>query len=116
MEKMKMRDQVVMKCKNAAIEQLGEVSSHARYPELLKGLIAQGLLRLMEPKVNIQCRAEDIKLVNAALAPAVALYVKTMKDRFVFSRSSSIGNNQLFSNPFFCFQRQHGCQGRHHHL
>ncbi len=45
-------------------EQLGEVSAHARYSELLTGLIAQGLLRLMEPKVVIQCRAEDAKLVK----------------------------------------------------
>ena len=81
MEKMKMRDEVVMKCKNAAIEQLAEVSSHARYSKLLEGLIAQGLLRLMEPKVTIQCRAQDVKLVQSAIAPAVALYKKTMKER-----------------------------------
>ena len=84
MEKMKMRDEIVMKCKNAAIEQLGEVSAHARYSELLTGLIAQGLLRLMEPKVVIQCRAEDAKLVKSAIAPAVALYSKTMKQRCAF--------------------------------
>lgn len=86
MEKMKMRDEVVMKCKNAAIEQLAEVSSHARYSKLLEGLIAQGLLRLMEPKVTIQCRAQDAKLVQAAIAPAVALYKKTMKERYVMAR------------------------------
>ena len=41
MEKMKMRDEVVMKCKATASQKLGEVAVHARYPQLLTALLAQ---------------------------------------------------------------------------
>ena len=42
MEKMKMRDEVVMKCKNTAAERLvSEVSAHKNYPKLLEALIVQ---------------------------------------------------------------------------
>ncbi len=41
MEKMKMRDEVVIKCKQAALAQLIDVSVHPRYPELLTALLGQ---------------------------------------------------------------------------
>ena len=87
MEKMRMRDEVVMKCKQAAAERLvQEVSAHARYPELLKALITQGLLRLMEPDVVVQCRQSDVATVTRVLPAAIKLYEQTMKTGYDFEQ------------------------------
>lgn len=51
-----------------------------KYRELLKNLILQGLIRLLEKRVTIKCRKEDVELVNSVLADVSAEYVKFMKD------------------------------------
>lgn len=82
MEKMKKRDELVMKCKAAASVKLGEVAGHARYPELITALLCQGLLRLMEPQVTVQCREEDLKVVQACIPKAVKLYSETVLKKY----------------------------------
>ncbi|KAL2912642.1 V-ATPase V1 sector subunit E [Polyrhizophydium stewartii] len=51
----------------------------AGYSALLKGLVLQGLYKLMEPKVTVQCRAEDNDLVRTAIAEAVKEYTSEVK-------------------------------------
>jgi len=46
----------------------------AKYSELLKKLISQGLCQLMEPAVTIRCRQADLSLVEAAVPLSVAEY------------------------------------------
>jgi hypothetical protein len=56
MEKMKMRDEVVMKCKNAAAERLvSEVSTHKNYSKLLEALIVQVTYQSRSNVVAILC-------------------------------------------------------------
>ena len=38
-------------------------SDPAQYKELLKNLIVQGLIKLMEGEVHIRCRKSDLKIV-----------------------------------------------------
>lgn len=48
------------------------------YKAMLRNLIAQGLLTLMETNVQVQCRQEDESLVRAVIPEAVAEYKKKM--------------------------------------
>ena len=50
------------------------------YKELLKKLICQGLIKLMEPQVVIQCRKSDESLVKEIMGDAAALYKQIMKE------------------------------------
>lgn len=57
--------------------QLASLSADKKYPELVKFLIAQGLLTMMEDVVQVRCRKEDLKIVQEAVKPAIALYQET---------------------------------------
>ena len=51
-----------------ARQRLGEVTKdRAKYGQMLKGLIAQGLYQMLEPKVIIRCRERDVSLVQVNL-------------------------------------------------
>ncbi|CAB3405912.1 unnamed protein product [Caenorhabditis bovis] len=39
----------------------------ARYPAILKGLIMQGLLQLLEKEISLRCREKDVRLVEQLL-------------------------------------------------
>ena len=49
------------------------------YRALLKNLILQGLIRLMEPEVNIRCRKSDAAIVERVLEEAAGEYQKLLK-------------------------------------
>jgi len=49
------------------------------YKTLLEGLIIQGLVRLLEPKVQLRCRKVDEVLVQAVIPDALAEYKKYVK-------------------------------------
>jgi V-type H+-transporting ATPase subunit E len=44
------------------------------YRRLLKELILQGLIKLMEPEVNIRCRKSDFAIVERVMDEAAAEY------------------------------------------
>ena len=48
------------------------------YKELIKNLIIQGLIKLMEPEVNIRCRKSDEKIVQSVLESASAEYKRLL--------------------------------------
>jgi V-type H+-transporting ATPase subunit E len=47
----------------------------------LSKLIVQGLLMLLEPEVQVRCRASDVSLVQSVLKDAEAQYSKLIKDQ-----------------------------------
>ena len=49
------------------------------YRRLLKDLILQGLIRLMEPEVNIRCRKSDVAVVERVMDEAAEDYKNLMK-------------------------------------
>ena len=52
--------------------QLASISQDQQvYPQILEGLIAEGLCVLMEANVTVRCRQADIELVQAAIPQAV---------------------------------------------
>ena len=44
------------------------------YGELLKKLLVQGLIKLIEPKVTLRCRESDHDLLQSVIDDAVAEY------------------------------------------
>ena len=52
----------------------------SEYKELLKKLICQGLIKLMEAQVVVQCRKSDEHLVKEILVDAANMYKQIMKE------------------------------------
>jgi len=75
---MRRRDQKINDLKTLVLKKLGSVSKDAKYSELLRFLIAQGLQTLLEPVVSVQCRKEDLSLVQHELEAAVKLFKDNM--------------------------------------
>lgn len=78
---MEFRNSMMNGLKADVLKQLNGVAKNAGYPELLKFLLVQGLLGLQEEHVSVICRKEDLKLVQAQLDAAKALYLSTIKDK-----------------------------------
>ena len=68
--------QLVQKVKKTAVAKLATHanSNPAAYAELLKKLIIQGLIKLNESKVEVQCRQADVQLVKKVMEPAAREY------------------------------------------
>jgi len=77
---MQHRDEKMNAVKAAVTEQLASVSSNPEYPNLIKSLLAEGLLRMMEKTVEVRCREVDRKVVESQLKAAVALYEAKVKE------------------------------------
>ena len=52
---------------------------HLFYKELLQGMILQGLVKMMEPKVIVKCLNRDKHVVKEVLDNCIFLYKKVMK-------------------------------------
>jgi len=76
---MEERSKVMKQVKQECYNQLIGVSKNARYGELCKYLIVQGLMTITETKVILQCRQSDLDVVQAQTAGAITLYQQFMK-------------------------------------
>eukprot|EP00033_Pygsuia_biforma_P000396 GCRY01000473.1.p1 GENE.GCRY01000473.1~~GCRY01000473.1.p1 ORF type:complete len:220 (+),score=49.85 GCRY01000473.1:159-818(+) len=85
-------------------KQLQTVSESAEYDELLVGLIVQGLEKIDEKEIEIQCRECDKAKVEKALLKATAQFKKNH-----FDVSATISSNYLPPPP--SKQNKHGCAG-----
>ena len=62
---LKCREDHVQGLLEEARQRLGEVTKdRAKYGNMLKGLISQGLFQMLEAKVVIRCREADLSLVK----------------------------------------------------
>lgn len=81
LEKIKQRQEVMMKIKSDAQAKLAEqITNPALYKQTVTMLIVQGLLKLLETQVIVQCKDSDKAMVQAALAEASAKYTAVIKD------------------------------------
>jgi len=78
-KKMRERDLVVKKLKEEVLVKLVDVSKSNKYPDLIKFLIVQGLMTITENRVIVQCRKEDLKIVQNQVEPAVKHYQDLIK-------------------------------------
>ena len=76
--KMKKREELVQRVKGLALEKLTQAikTDQSAYEGLLKKLLLQGLIKLNEPQVEVQCREIDVRTVQKVLEPAAREYEK----------------------------------------
>jgi len=76
---MRFRDDLMNTLRAAVLEKLLAVSKHKKYRELLKFLLVQGLMTLMEEQVLVQCRKEDEDLVKGLLEESTKEFQEFME-------------------------------------
>uniref|UniRef100_A0A3B5JYF1 ATPase H+ transporting V1 subunit E1b n=1 Tax=Takifugu rubripes TaxID=31033 RepID=A0A3B5JYF1_TAKRU len=66
---LKARDDMISELLNEARQRLvSVVKDPARYSALMEGLLLQGFYQLLEPKVTVRCRKQDVQLVQVSVA------------------------------------------------
>lgn len=78
-QSMEARDRKVKAIKAEVLTKLSDVSKNRSYPELIRFLIVQGLMMMMEKHITVRCRAEDKQIVQAQLAPAIKQFQDIME-------------------------------------
>ncbi|KAF4094295.1 hypothetical protein AMELA_G00011790 [Ameiurus melas] len=77
---LKARDDMILDLLTEAREQLSGIAKDpSQYPTLLEGLLLQGFYQLLEPKVMIRCRKDDLAMVEAAVKKNIPIYKETVK-------------------------------------
>lgn len=76
---MRARDAKMQELKLEVISKLATIAQDPKYRELLKFLIAEGLMTLLEHEVTLRCRKSDLALVEEELPKAVTLFKETMQ-------------------------------------
>uniref|UniRef100_A0A8C9U1E6 ATPase H+ transporting V1 subunit E1b n=1 Tax=Scleropages formosus TaxID=113540 RepID=A0A8C9U1E6_SCLFO len=78
---LKARDDMIADLLNEARQRLANVAKDpSRYPALMEGLILQGFYQLLEPKVTIRCRKQDLALVQASVQKTIPIYKAAAKN------------------------------------
>uniref|UniRef100_A0A8C9R9J8 ATPase H+ transporting V1 subunit E1b n=1 Tax=Scleropages formosus TaxID=113540 RepID=A0A8C9R9J8_SCLFO len=69
---LKARDDMISDLLNEARQRLADITKDSsRYSILMEGLVLQGLYQLLEPKVTIRCRKQDLPLAKVGRACVV---------------------------------------------
>ncbi|KAK3535961.1 hypothetical protein QTP70_021467 [Hemibagrus guttatus] len=77
---LKARDDMIMELLNEARMQLAVIAKDkTQYLTLLEGLILQGFYQLLDSKVIIRCRKDDLAMVEAAVQKNIPIYKETVK-------------------------------------
>ena len=53
-------------------------NNQQEYADLLKNLLVQGLIKLIEPKITLRCRQSDVNVLNGVIGEAVQEYKSSM--------------------------------------
>ena len=69
------------------VEKLKEAETHK---QLFKGMIVQGLLRLMEKQVRLRCRPEDNEVVESLLEECCQAYSEFVKEETGMEKTCEI--------------------------
>jgi V-type H+-transporting ATPase subunit E len=71
---MRRRDDRVNELKKLVLSRLAATSKEGNYSELIRFFIAQGLQTLLEQSITIQCRKEDLAIVQKELPAAIKIF------------------------------------------
>ncbi|XP_034541204.1 V-type proton ATPase subunit E 1a [Notolabrus celidotus] len=81
---LKARDDMIADLLNESRQRLAEiVQDPAQYSVLLEGLVLQGFYQLLEPKVTVRCREQDVEMVQAAVSKDIPIYKEAVKMNIV---------------------------------
>ncbi len=76
---MKEREDVVRALKVRVEEELEKVASHKDYPKLVRALLVEGFITMMEQEVEVRCRQVDANVVKAELPHAISEFVEFVR-------------------------------------
>uniref|UniRef100_H3CTR1 ATPase H+ transporting V1 subunit E1a n=1 Tax=Tetraodon nigroviridis TaxID=99883 RepID=H3CTR1_TETNG len=77
---LKVRNDMITDLLNEARRRLARMAQDAaQYSQLLEGLVLQGFYQLLEPKVTVRCRQQDVDLVQAAIDKNLPIYREAVK-------------------------------------
>ena len=81
--RMRETNTLVESLQGAAGERMAERLSRDSnaYAELLKNLLVQGLIKLIENKVTLRCRASDVSILQSVISDAVSEYQTAMREQ-----------------------------------
>uniref|UniRef100_A0A3B4ENW6 ATPase H+ transporting V1 subunit E1a n=1 Tax=Pygocentrus nattereri TaxID=42514 RepID=A0A3B4ENW6_PYGNA len=78
---LKARDDMISDMLNEARQRLANVARDpSRYSALMDGLVLQGFYQLLEPKVTIRCRKQDLALVQVSFFKNIPIYKAAAKN------------------------------------
>ncbi|KAJ8007059.1 hypothetical protein DPEC_G00113640 [Dallia pectoralis] len=78
---LKARDDMISEMLSEARKRLANIAKDpSRYPALMDGLILQGFYQLLETKVTIRCRKQDMQVVQAAIQKNIPVYKAAVKN------------------------------------
>ncbi|XP_033489925.1 V-type proton ATPase subunit E 1a [Epinephelus lanceolatus] len=81
---LKARDDMIADLLHEARQRLAEIAKDpANYSILLEGMVLQGFFQLLEPKVTIRCRQQDVEMVQAAVNKVVPIYKEAVKSNII---------------------------------
>lgn len=103
---LKARDDMITELLNEARQRLAEIVADSdRYSVLLEGLVLQGFYQLLEPKVTVRCRQQDLEMVQAAVTKNIPIYKEAVKMNIVvrvdqerFLPSSICGGVEVYND------------------
>lgn len=77
---LKARDDMIMELMKEAQQRLTDIAKDPdNYSVLLQGLLLQGLYQLLESKVTVRCRQQDVEMVQAAVNKVIPIYKESVK-------------------------------------
>ncbi|XP_056307438.1 V-type proton ATPase subunit E 1a [Danio aesculapii] len=77
---LKARDDMIKDLLDDARQRLATIAKDPnQYQTLLEGLVLQGFYQLLEPRVIIRCRKEDVALVQTAVQKNIPIYKEAVK-------------------------------------
>ena len=78
--RMKRTNELVESLQSEAGIQMAQrlANNNNEYAALLKNLLVQGLIKLIEPKVTLRCRQSDVQTLSSVIDEAVSIYKEAM--------------------------------------
>jgi len=78
-ETMRARDSKVNQLNQAVLQKLADISKNKQYRELLKFLLVQGIMTLLEENITVKCRKEDEAVVTGLFDESVKYFQEYME-------------------------------------
>jgi len=102
-KKMRAREAMLQDMLREGEDLLLQQTSRPEYPNLLKKLIVQGMIKIEELTVEIFCRNEDLNLVKEVLASAIDEYTSILREECGENVTPTVHINE---NPNFMLSRE----------
>jgi V-type H+-transporting ATPase subunit E len=108
---MKERNKCLLEIRESMVKKLRETmkSDRKRYLETVKNLILQGMIKLLEPSLQIKCRKDDLNDIKGMLKDLETKYHKYMTEQT--KRDEYSCTLTVLDDTFLTDDKDQGCGG-----